>query len=203
MQAEVRVSYPLNSTFLQVNGIFDREKGPSDLLQRRQLHPLGVGFRHGSSRSSALCCGPRPVGSNTETVRPGSKRGAKPGASRRSACPAWPPCLEPELPGARTAGPWGIPVLSAAGCPARPCSACQPREDMIIVQCSPASSSALSRFTRSASREAPPTFPVAQCHPADGRNCRRSRYSPPVGALRSGSLTAGTKHRGRPSSGPV
>ena len=25
-------------------------------------------------------------------------------------------------------------MLSAAGCPARPCSACQPREDMIIVQ---------------------------------------------------------------------
>jgi len=49
----------------------------SDLLQRRQAHPLGVGFRHGSSRSSALCWGSRPVGSNTETVRPGSKAGGK------------------------------------------------------------------------------------------------------------------------------
>jgi hypothetical protein len=137
-------------------------------LQRRQVHPLGVGFRHGSSRSSALCCGSRPVGSNTETVGPGSKRGAKPGASRRSPCPAWPPCLEPELPGARTAGPWGIPVLSAAGCSARPCSACQPREDMIIVQFTCEFLCAI-RPARSA-WEAPPTFPVAQCHPVDGRN---------------------------------
>ena len=28
----------------------------------------------------------------------------------------------------------------------------------------------LSRSARSASPEAPPTFPVAQCHPVDGRN---------------------------------
>jgi hypothetical protein len=36
--------------------------------------------------------------------------------------------------------------------------------------CSSSSSPALSRSARSASREAPPTFPVAQCHPVDGRN---------------------------------
>jgi hypothetical protein len=51
----------------------------------------------------------------------------------------------------RTPPTRGIPVLSVAGRSAGPCSACQPREDMISSS-SPASSSALSRSARSASQ---------------------------------------------------
>jgi hypothetical protein len=65
-------------------------------------------------------------------------------------------------------------VLRAAGCPARPRSACQPPEDMISVQFTCELLCAIP-VTRSASREAPPTFPAAQRHPADGRNCRVTR----------------------------
>jgi hypothetical protein len=110
-------------------------------------------------------------GSNTETVRPGSKAGGK-----QAICLS---CVA-ALPGAGVAWcahrrPVGdIPVLSAAGCPARPCSACQPREDMIIVQFTCELHCAIP-VARSASREAPPTFPVAQCDPVDGRNCPVTR----------------------------
>ena len=73
----------------------------SDFLQLRPAHAPGSWLPARKSRSSASCCGSRPLGVTPKR----SVRGAKPGGSRRSACPPRPPCLKPKLPGAHTAHP--------------------------------------------------------------------------------------------------
>jgi hypothetical protein len=77
-----------------------------DLLQRRQAHGPGSWLPARNLPQLSPVLRVPAIGSNAETVRPGSKWGAKPGASRRSACPPRPPCPEPKLPGTHTAGPW-------------------------------------------------------------------------------------------------
>ena len=79
----------LSFTFPQVSSMLRSWKMASDLLQRRQAHTLGHGFRHRSSRSSVLCCGSRPVGETPKRSVPGSKTGAKPGTTGYTVARSW------------------------------------------------------------------------------------------------------------------
>jgi hypothetical protein len=153
--------------------------------------------------------------------------GAKPGASRRSACPPRPPCLEPRLPGTHTAGPWDTGAQrggqlgqamqrmpAARGHDHRPVHLRDPlrypgprdhrqrgrprevarathlarsqdrrrpgdlpaprsrrgRRMSRLRRHGPAGRTGTCPRSTGAARKASPTFPVAQCHAADGRN---------------------------------
>jgi hypothetical protein len=123
-----------------------------EVMDRRALVLVGLCFQHASSRSSALRFGLPAVGSNAETVHPGSKMGAKP--RQVGDLPVLRDRLtwsRTELPGVHTADPWdtsahrgGLLGYAMRRSPAAPGHDHRP--------VSPANSSALPRSARSASR---------------------------------------------------
>jgi hypothetical protein len=152
---------------------FDGEKEPLTSCNAGNSTPWPLASGTEVPPAQAYAAGPGRRGVTPRRSARGAKGEQSPG--KQAICLS---CVA-ALPGAGVAGrahrrPAGY--RRSARRAARPghAGACQPREDMIIVQFTCELLRAIP-VARSASREAPLTFPAAQCHPADRRNCRVTR----------------------------
>jgi hypothetical protein len=163
---------------------FDGGKGPMTSCSAGKYAPWALASGTGVPAAQPCAAGPGRRGVTSRRSARGAK-GEQAGASRRSACPAWPPRLEPELPGAPTAGPQGDTGAQSGGLPGQ------------ATQRLPA---ARGHDQRPVHLRAPLRYSGHEISVAGSSTDIPCRSASP---RRRTELSCDTKHRGRPSSSPA